>query len=372
MSDGRLQWADPPPGLALPAVVRLQFEQEAVRKRPDDWQLRLHLAQTLVETGNFAEAEVQTRPGKASAYPADLVAVRIRVLNALDRQDEARELLRDSLATDPRSAVLLNIAVDMADNDTEKRAAARMLVEETGAKVSEIAALAYGEEIGNARWLEWLEANPARLQPAVRELLRYEALVALGRHREARTILDPALLRELQIDMDDAFHARLLEELERGDGLVFEPRGVTTRGGRQGTLNTAGSGVISRFYDKLKSAAQQYCDWRQASGIPLAGCNGVPLRIQAWAVALDSGGHQDVHYHRGAVLSGVAYLTGSADGKLQIPVKLDRWSHAPSDTREIPARQGSCVIFPSHFPHQVTPHGGAEPRVCVAFDLIAA
>ncbi|MDA9272244.1 TIGR02466 family protein [bacterium] len=103
------------------------------------------------------------------------------------------------------------------------------------------------------------------------------------------------------------------------------------------------------------------------------------MQLNAWAVVYPENGRQRAHFHPGAWLSGVYYVSvpknNSDDpqrGNLVLGVlELDDHSiDSPWGIKHIKPTAGAMVLFPSYFPHATIPTQSNEARICVAFNVV--
>lgn len=100
------------------------------------------------------------------------------------------------------------------------------------------------------------------------------------------------------------------------------------------------------------------------------------------ATILNCGGYHNAHLHRFGLISGTYYVTvpydpaddGSAGGCLSLGSAVGLIpGHSPCwPTLDIKPEPGMAVMFPSHLFHGVAPSRSEQPRVAVAFDMVAA
>ena len=101
-------------------------------------------------------------------------------------------------------------------------------------------------------------------------------------------------------------------------------------------------------------------------------------RLQAWAVVMQSQGHQLAHTHPDGWVSGVYYAqvpdTVRSDdvsqaGWIEFGRPLpDLMGDAVPHTRRLQPAAGMLVLFPSYFYHETVPFQGDEQRISIAFD----
>ncbi len=103
--------------------------------------------------------------------------------------------------------------------------------------------------------------------------------------------------------------------------------------------------------------------------------------LQSWINIHDHGGYNLQHMHEGALLSGCVYLAvppGSGNlvfrdprpGVLNSALK----GSGANGFKDVQLRPeaGLIVLFPNWLEHYVEPHEGDAPRICIAFNALAA
>jgi uncharacterized protein (TIGR02466 family) len=114
------------------------------------------------------------------------------------------------------------------------------------------------------------------------------------------------------------------------------------------------------------------------------------LSYSGWGVVLDRGGYQAPHGHPDSLFSGVVYL--------QVPTHQGSFDqrHAPGSlcfygdgvpsasgpgsssqvhndaSLSILPRRGDVILFPSFLWHGTVPFEAADPRICLAFNVVPA
>ena len=103
-------------------------------------------------------------------------------------------------------------------------------------------------------------------------------------------------------------------------------------------------------------------------------------RLVAWAVVMNSGGHQIPHIHPAGWLSGVYYVSLPAcvgemahdrAGWIEFgrPPESLKCRSAPQ-TRQICPREGRLLLFPSYYYHHTVPFESDDLRISIAFDVL--
>lgn len=172
-----------------------------------------------------------------------------------------------------------------------------------------------------------------------------------------------------------AFEEALVDEIMCDPTLQPDPIYKATINGLQTDLlfPQGKNNPLTILMTQLRTAVDKVT--RQAS------LNWQPNRVQlnAWAVVYPENGRQRSHFHPGAWLSGVYYVSvpknNSDDphrGNLVFGVlELDGNNiDPPWGIKHIKPTPGAMVLFPSYFPHATIPTQSKEARICVAFNVV--
>ncbi len=214
------------------------------------------------------------------------------------------------------------------------------------------------------------------------------ALAQLGRIDDARaqdgrarfayrgTLATPA-----GFDSLDAFNAALAAELLTHPGLRYESYGTASeQTWRIDAPATGEAPHIRRLLDALAGTIDAHLAALPDEAHPWLRARPDAGVLHSWCVITESTGFETWHVHQFGWLSGVYYV--------QIPEGIARGSDAggciafgiPEDVVGDDAAQafgstlvrpsaGTVMLFPSHCYHRTFPHGAAERRICVAFDI---
>ena len=95
----------------------------------------------------------------------------------------------------------------------------------------------------------------------------------------------------------------------------------------------------------------------------------------AWYVILKKQGHQNLHIHSNAWLSGVIYLKvvphlKKNEGAIEFSLNGDHYYDAESTKIVFQPQIGDIVIFPSSLHHKTIPFSADADRISIAFDLV--
>jgi uncharacterized protein (TIGR02466 family) len=214
------------------------------------------------------------------------------------------------------------------------------------------------------------------------------ALAQLGRidaAREqdgwARFAYRDTLATPAGFDSLDAFNAALAAELLAHPGLRYESYGTASeQTWRIDAPATGEAPRIRQLLDALAGTIDAHLATLPADGHPWLHARPGAGVLHSWCVITESTGFETWHVHQFGWLSGVYYVQipdGIAHGSdaggciaFGIPEDMvgDDAAQAFGVTTIRPSA-GTVMLFPSHCYHRTFPHGAAERRICVAFDI---
>ncbi len=291
---------------------------------------------------------------------AAALAARGKAQRRLGRIDAAEQSLRDALSNDPHN------------KDACKRLASLHFDAGAPHRVLDDMGRLDAQGVGHSRLF-------AAQTLALAQLGRIdEARAQDGRDRFAYhgTLATPPGFDDL-----DSFNAALARELLTHPGLRYESYGTaseqTWRIDAPATgeaphirqLLDALAGTIDAHLAALPDDAHPWLRARPDTGV-----------LHSWCVITESTGFETWHVHQFGWLSGVYYVQipdSIADGRdaggciaFGIPEDTvgDDAARAFGSTLVRPSA-GTVMLFPSHCYHRTFPHGSAERRICVAFDI---
>jgi len=353
-------------GNALRDLERLEEAVESYRRaialRPRAAQARANLGVALNELGRYREAidALQQAIGSGTATATTHYNLG-RALHEAGRLDEAAAAYRQALA----------LRADFAN-------AAGNLVRLALAQGAPEHALAVCDDFlardpGNALLLAYKAAT-------LTELGRHDAarrLLAIERFVRPRIIETPPGYADLA-----AFNAALAAHVLSHPTLIYAPARHATRFGRHtGELLDEAKGPIAGLEAAIRAAVGDYLAAMAAEeGHPFPPARPRRWRLTAWAVVMDSQGHQVPHIHPSGWLSGVYYVQLP---KVIAAERNDRagWIEFGRPGEEVPVRRepevsllrpepGKMVLFPSYLYHRTIPFEAAENRISIAFDVL--
>ncbi|HYI39183.1 MAG TPA: putative 2OG-Fe(II) oxygenase [Allosphingosinicella sp.] len=227
---------------------------------------------------------------------------------------------------------------------------------------------------------EILESHPAATHLLYHKAL---ALARLGRSGAAEAVMGlDRFLRIVRLDPpapyrdEERFRAELANEIRENPTLHSDPAGHATRRGRRTAAfplpgDSAGAALLEGVRDEVSA----YADGLTGDH-PFVKARPLEAGLRSWALLFDSRGHQLLHHHPGAWLTGVYYVTAPEAAKRpgalrigSVPAWLGR--PAPWKVVDVEPVPGTLVLFPSFVPHETLPTGSDETRISVAFDVAA-
>lgn len=202
---------------------------------------------------------------------------------------------------------------------------------------------------------------------------------------EVASAVDPARwLSVRRLIEDAAFNAALVTELLGHRALTALPSINSTRGSgaRINQLDRSAGTLASELLARVCEAVEDYAAERAGCDHPMIARRPAGAVLNAWAVVVRGDGHEDWHIHPSGWLSGVYYvavpqLPNAGDhrpGAIEFgPFPFETEAHAAGWPRtSVMPRSGDIVLFPSYYGHRTWPTEVSEPRVCIAFDVVAA
>ena len=179
----------------------------------------------------------------------------------------------------------------------------------------------------------------------------------------------------------DAFNAALAAELLTHPGLRYESYGTASeQTWRIDAPATGEAPRIRQLLDGLAGAIDAHLATLVGDDHPWLRARPGAGVLHSWCVITESTGFETWHVHQFGWLSGVYYVqipegiaTGSDESgciAFGIPEDMvgDDAAQAFGVTTIRPSA-GTVMLFPSHCYHRTFPHGAAERRICVAFDI---
>jgi len=353
-------------GNALRDLERLEEAIESYRRaidlHPRAAQARANLGVALNELGRHQEAIAALRQAiDAGAATATTHYNLGRALHEAGQLDEAAPAYREALQ---QRADFANAAGQLA-----------LLHLAQGAPDEALAvcdAFLAGDP-GNTLLLAYKAA-------ALTEIDRYDdarRLLAIDRFVRPRMIAPPPGFADIA-----AFNEVLAAHVLSHPTLIYAPSRHATRFGRHtGELLAEASGPMAHLEAAMRGAVTGYLESMAGEeGHPFPPARPRNWRLTAWAVVMDTQGHQVPHIHPSGWLSGVYYV--------QLPAVIaaernDRagWIEFGRPGSEVPVRrepevsvlrpeEGKMILFPSYLYHRTIPFAAAKQRISIAFDVL--
>ncbi|HUO81863.1 MAG TPA: tetratricopeptide repeat protein [Gammaproteobacteria bacterium] len=368
----------------------------AVALQPDHADACNNLGNTLQELGDIDaaisayERAIAARPGFAELHNNLGLALR-----KLERHVDAADAFSRALAIKPDYAlahVNLGLALRSLERPGEALACFERALELTpgAANLWCFKGAAYLEKGDAAAARDALERSLA-LEPANRAALAYRvaATQELGekpsppllfdpdRHVAACDVEPPARYGSLS-----AFNAALAAHVRSHPSLSYQRGGhATRRGAHTGNLLSGDKGPAADLEAIVAEYVRNYlANPPMDPAHPYARTALPGWRLVAWAVIMDSGGHQIPHIHPAGWLSGVYYvrLPGCVGESAEEHAGWIEFGRPPDSlncksepqTRQICPREGWLLLFPSYYYHHTVPFESDEQRISIAFDVL--
>jgi uncharacterized protein (TIGR02466 family) len=216
------------------------------------------------------------------------------------------------------------------------------------------------------------------------------ALQDLGRHEEARALLDfGRLVKPVEIGVPEGFasladfNAALTDEVRKHPTLVFEKSGHATKfGGHTGNILPNPGPAVAALEKIMRRESENYMrDVKVPAGHPFLDGKPDKWKLQAWAVVMDVKGHQVPHIHPAAWLSGVYYAkippaapnqTDAHAGWIEFGRPQENMAvQSKPDVKLFKPKEGLMFLFPAYFYHMTIPIETEEQRISIAFDVVS-
>jgi tetratricopeptide (TPR) repeat protein len=375
----------------LPPATFLPLLREAVDAAPRRTDLQLQLARTLLVTDRMPELVDRFRAAvrDAGADP-ELLFLLGGAARATGEEELALVALRSSVARGfVRAWGALAEALHRAGRADEALATARLGLDASPSDYASlrIVALVLAERGEHERL--WAVCADLRRRGAYGGYL--PSVMALAattpeERGEVTALVDPARwLRATRPAVPRGFDERLAAELLAHPGLAPLPasKATTGAGNRIDRLQQVGGPLARELLRSIGEAVDAYAAARgDAASHPMIAYRPASTRMNAWAVIVREDGHEDWHVHPDGWLSGVYYVSipppGPGAGQRAGTIEFGphpfagRRAGCPWRRRSVAPRTGMLLLFPSYYAHRTYPTGTAEPRVCVAFDVVPA
>lgn len=318
-------------------------------------------------------------------HPSSLNAV-IRDLLAQGRSAEALQkcLLMCNENSVPWHMQMAHIYLSIKEQASARKhlMAARQL--EPGHRALSKALLKYYMASGEHEEARALAKRGLLMQPLDTQFTTYAiaVLAELGEYQAISSLMDyeHILRRE---DLTSHFSSTDLEVLAdyalNHPSHVRSPQANSVRHGyRSGGLSDNEHELLARLTQSIRDSTRHYIEQLAAHdpGHPVLDTPRSRLGIEKTAVVLPKGGGIESHNHLDRWLSGVFYCTAPADetqgGIIEFGRNKAHWglSNSPQIKKALP-QSGELILFPSYLIHRVTAYSGIQPRVSIAFNVVA-
>ena len=178
------------------------------------------------------------------------------------------------------------------------------------------------------------------------------------------------------------FNKALAHQVCNDPTLEFERAGHATRfGGHTGDLLLDAQGPVAALKELMEGAVEDYIRaMPEDKSHPFLASRADRWKLTAWAVVMDTRGHQAPHIHSAAWVSGVYYVQLPNIGNLPEqeqagwiefgrPQPEFRCKVEP-EVKLFQPEEGLMFLFPSYFYHGTVPIETEEQRISIAFDVI--
>jgi len=282
-------------------------------------------------------------------------------LQAAGRLDDAIQALQRAVELKPEvDSAMFNLSVALLDRGDP-------------AKMVEVCDACLKADPGNRRMLssKIVALNEAGDRDGARFLLDFDRFI-----RPARI--------EVPAGFDGLadFNKALAQQVCAHPTLEFERSGHATRsGGHTDDLIPDAQGPVAALKRLMEGAVEDYFRaMPEDKSHPFLASRPDRWKLTAWAVVMDTGGHQAGHIHSAAWVSGVYYVQLPNIGNLPEqgqagwiefgrPQPGFRCKVEP-EVKSFQPEEGLMFIFPSYFYHGTMPIETKEQRISIAFDVI--
>jgi tetratricopeptide (TPR) repeat protein len=382
-----LRWQTPGPVKGVPYDKFLPLLQAGVAAAPNRSDLKVRLAQALINTSQMAEIVGWLRPVVADDSAAPELLYYLGRAALATRDDRlALDALRSSAAKGFAGAFgYLAEALIRLDRADEALQAGLQALEHSP---SDFAALPIVVRVlldRNEAERLWalcidLRARGARVGfiPAAMAI----AAAILGRDDQVAELVGPSpWFSAKRLGASEDFNQRLAAEILGHTSLGPLPatKATSGTGARINRLDLAGGSMAQNLLVRVRQAVDAYLAERQGFSNHLMMTDRPDsVELRSWALVVHDDGHEDWHIHPSGWISGVYYVRvpkvaaheghpGAFEfgpypfGRERHDFRWPRWHATPE--------AGLLLLFPSYYAHRTWPTGVSDPRICVAFDI---
>jgi len=367
------------------------------RRRPAQPLVRAKLAKALLRDDEFDELIALLEPPSESDHALSLLLIQAHLARETSEDDRrVVEIADRSLAdaqADPMRAQLLAdrakavrrlgdfaaargsldraLALDPTNKDACKRLASLDLQMSEGDGIAVFDRLA-ARGASHSR----LHAARAVAHAVAGRIEEARDLIGIDRLGYAETIDTPEGMPDLA-----AFNVALAAELLAHPDLRYNRYGTASEQTWRIDVPALGDAPMVRMLlAEIARTAERHVDRLSPIDHPWLRARPAAGLLHCWSVLTDGEGFETWHVHQFGWMSGVYYVQvppsiGVGDdpaGCIAFGLPEDVvGSDAASryGMQVVRPREGLLMLFPSHSYHRTFPHGAAERRICVAFDI---
>ncbi len=307
------------------------------------------------DAATLAEALAPTDAARSTA-----LAEQAKALLRMDHHGAARDRLTEALRLDPGNA-----------NACRRLVTELMRTGDAEAVIALTDRLA-AQGIGHARLFAARMLAFARLG----RIEEAHATINLPGFRYRQPLVPPPGWADI-----GTFNAALVEELKTHPGLRYERHGTASHSTwRIDALATGAAPIARALLTRIAETAERHIASLADRAHPWLAARPADGVLRSWCVITEGEGFEQWHAHPFGWMSGVYYaqvpdavVTGSdARGCIAfgLPDGLTGAAMAARFGADLVRPQpGLLMLFPSHSYHRTFPHGAADRRICVSFDI---
>lgn len=291
---------------------------------------------------------------------AQFLAQQAKACRRLGRLDAAQRLLADALALDPANmdACMRMASIGFAADDTDA--------------VTGIVDTLVARGVSHA----FIHSSRAIVHARAGRIASAQTAVGFDDFHYAARLVPPPGMPDLA-----AFNAALATELLNHPDHRYDRYG--TAGEKTWRIDKPASGcapMVDLLLAQIMRTAKRHVAGLTGSDHPWIAARPERAILNCWCVITDGAGHETWHIHPSAWMSGVYYIqiptvVLSGEGPagciaFGLPEEEAGVEAATAyGIRLVRPEAGMMMLFPSHSYHRTFPHGSAERRLCLAFDI---
>jgi tetratricopeptide (TPR) repeat protein len=369
---------------SLPEVIPLL--RAAIAAGPRDDRLRLQLAKALFHTNRFAELVSWLQPLQWECEPTLLCYLGQAARLVGDSQLSESALRRAVAQGQPEATGYLVETLMYAGDRDEALALALMWLGKSPQDFRAQRAAASELLRRNEKRKLWNLCADLRCRGVwgsyVPSSMAFAASSPIEEQQIADLVNPLVWVEQTRFDDHPKFNMGLEADLRALGPGVTPPATKSTIGAatRLDGLERADGAFLRELRGRILRAVDTYVARRvEFPGNPLIAQRPATIALRIWSINVQGSGYETWHIHPAAWLSGVYYLrTPSREGARMrgaitfgpLPLGTVRKMRAWPAWTLIPA-PGVLLLFPSYFGHRTWPTGVSEPRISIAFDVLA-